>query len=173
MSTKKDKLTIVLRKAEQIREAIYESKLFPFDLCGACALASKELFEFGRKKRLPIQFCYITYDHCFNMFDNKVIDITAGQFLAKYMGEVAVLAKREAKKHYIWKKPDVIASNKREFKRANIQVIQLESWDRQSPILYEFVNEDGKLKLIEKKENRKFLKPLKTLDLFCSGNKKL
>jgi len=136
----------VLNKAEQIRQAVNKSHLFPNDLAGACGVSSLKLFMYGRKNNLPIFFGYKPDYHCFNFFGDYVIDITAAQFLDIYRDKVAFLEKEKAEKHSWWSKT-MCAKNLRDFKTLDKEVIEFSLWSHQNPYIYSWDESKNTLQL--------------------------
>jgi hypothetical protein len=66
---------VAREKAEQIAE----QELFNEDLEGLCARASAILFSELRKRNIYARIC-LAYDHCFVVYDNHIVDVTATQF---------------------------------------------------------------------------------------------
>ena len=137
----------ILNYAKKIQNALVDSGLFPNALSGACGIASKELFEFGVRNNLPVSFAYKRGDHCFNLVDGFIVDITAWQFNQQYENKVAVLdtADRYVKSCWWWK-TTCIASTIEEYITAEKDYIQFEKWMHQNPALYAFTTTShGKL----------------------------
>lgn len=140
---------ILIDYAEEIKDAIISSELFDTDLQGACGIASLELFKFAQQNNINLEFCYVgnalSGCHCFNLYQDSILDITAGQFDRQYKGKLAILPETEAKARSFWRYSHK-ASNLSEFAAIDIKFIQFETWYSQNPYRYSFTrNKEDKL----------------------------
>lgn len=138
----------ILAKADEIQKAILDSGYFDKDLEGACAIASVELFKFGKRHNLPIHFAYNELWHCFNLVGEGkeyILDITVSQFNGDYMHKVAFEPFEQFKTRYYWK-IDGYAETLEEFEKLAREKLEFDKrWFSQNPNIYRFINENNKV----------------------------
>lgn len=139
----------ILNRANLIHRAITKSRLFKKDLCGACGIASRELFLYGRRAGYPIKFVYKP-GHCFNMFENTIIDITAGQFDDCYINMVAIQRIEDVSKlaSYWNLSYCAVVETTKQFHLLDKEKIQFKDWSEQSPYIYKFIKVNNELTFV-------------------------
>ncbi|HNC58748.1 MAG TPA: hypothetical protein PLP33_25195 [Leptospiraceae bacterium] len=140
----------IVTYAEKIQRALIASKEFDSDLCGACAIGSKELFKFGLRNNIPIKICGVYNKYCshfFNIYNDTVYDITACQFSDRYKYQIAIVKLTSAIGFWYWNPIIKICKNK-ELKKAGKNFIKFQNWGNQNPNIYKFSSlDDGELRL--------------------------
>lgn len=91
--------------AKEIRQNLFEE--FKLDknnnLCGFCGIASAKLFQKLKDVNIKTEICLSMMqdgDHCFLLFENFIVDITASQFSLDFQKKFIF---SDTKNHPYWK----------------------------------------------------------------------
>ncbi len=136
------KIQKIKKIAHLVRKRIVKQNkngMFPYDLCGLCAISSVELFIALRKAGFRIQVVKAD-GHAYVTWKNYIIDITATQFGQKNrVCIIPIQYARQKEKNYWWWKKGRASGNLTEIRRI------FRSWQgQQNPFNTQFWNSFSK-----------------------------